>query len=49
MSVIHFGGMDIIITERITKDIQRRKHKKRRINKKYLKDTGINVFLIMTR
>ena len=40
MSVIHFGGMDIIITERITKDIQRRKHKKRRINKKWLKRYG---------
>ena len=33
-------GMEIIITELITKDIQRRKHKKRRINKKWLKRYG---------
>ena len=40
MSVTDFGGMEIIITEHITKDIQKRKHKKRRINKKYLKRYG---------
>ena len=39
MSVIDFG-MEIFITEWITKDIQRRKHKKRRINKKWLKRYG---------
>ena len=39
MSVTN-SEMDIIITERITKDIQRRKHKKRRINKKWLKRYG---------
>ena len=39
MSVTDFG-MDIIITECITKDIQRRKHKKCRINKKWLKRYG---------
>ena len=33
-------GMEIFITEWITKDIQRRKHKKRRINKKWLKRYG---------
>ena len=39
MSVTDFG-MEICITELITKDIQRRKHKKRRINKKWLKRYG---------
>ena len=39
MSVTDFG-MEICITEWITKDIQRRKHKKRRINKKWLKRYG---------
>ena len=39
MSVIDFG-MEIVITEWITKDIQRRKHKKHRINKKWLKRYG---------
>ena len=33
-------GMEIIITEYLTKDIQRRTHKKRRINKKWLKRYG---------
>lgn len=39
MSVNYFG-MEIFITELITKDIQRRTHKKRRINKKWLKRYG---------
>ena len=39
MSVTNFG-MEIFITEWITKDIQRRKHKKRRVNKKWLKRYG---------
>ena len=39
MSVTDFG-MEIFITELITKDIQKRKHKKRRINKKWLKRYG---------
>ena len=39
MSVIDFG-MEIFVTEWITKDIQRRKHKNRRINKKWLKRYG---------
>ena len=39
MSVTDFG-MEIFITEWITKDIQKRKHKKRRINKKWLKRYG---------
>lgn len=39
MSVTDFG-MEIVITEWITKDIQKRKHKKRRINKKWLKKYG---------
>ena len=39
MSVTDFG-MEIFITEWITKDIQKRKHKKRRINKKWLKKYG---------
>lgn len=33
-------GMEIVITECLTKDIQRRTHKKRRINKKWLKRYG---------
>ena len=32
--------MEIFITECLTKDIQRRTHKKRRINKKWLKRYG---------
>ena len=39
MSVTDFG-MEIIITEYITKDIQRRKRKNHRINKKWLKRYG---------
>ena len=39
MSVTDFG-MEIVITEWITKDIQKRKHKKHRINKKWLKRYG---------
>lgn len=39
MSVTDFG-MEIFTTEWITKDIQRRTHKKRRINKKWLKRYG---------
>ena len=39
MSVTDFG-MEIFITEWITKYIQKRKHKKRRINKKWLKRYG---------
>ena len=39
MSVTDFG-MEVIITECLTKDIQRRTHKKRRINKKWLKMYG---------
>ena len=37
---VNYFGMEIFITELITKDIQRRKHKKRRINKKWLKRYG---------
>lgn len=33
-------GKPIIITECITKDVQRRKHRKKRINKKWLKRYG---------
>ena len=33
-------GMEIFITECLTKDIQRRTHKKCRINKKWLKRYG---------
>ena len=39
MSITNFG-MEIIITECLTKDIQRRTHKKCRINKKWLKRYG---------
>lgn len=33
----------ILITEYITKDVQRRTHKKKRINKKWLKRYGIKI------
>ena len=39
MSLTDFG-MEIIITECLTQDIQRRTHKKRRIHKKWLKRYG---------
>lgn len=42
-------GIEIVIADCITKDIQRRKHKKRRIDKKWLKRYGLNVFPITTR
>ena len=34
------GDMEIIITDRITKTVRARKHKKRRIDKKWLKRYG---------
>ena len=36
-------GYKILITECITKDIQRRTHKKKRINKKWLKRYGMKI------
>ena len=36
-------GYKIIITEYITKDVQRRTHKKKRINKKWLKRYGMKI------
>lgn len=36
-------GYKILITEYITKDIQRRTHKKKRINKKWLKRYGMKI------
>ena len=36
-------GYKILITEYITKDVQRRIHKKKRINKKWLKRYGIKI------
>lgn len=36
-------GYKILITEYITKDIQRRIHKKKRINKKWLKRYGMKI------
>lgn len=36
-------GYKILITEYITKDVQRRTHKKKRINKKWLKRYGIKI------
>lgn len=36
-------GYEILITEYITKDVQRRTHKKKRINKKWLKRYGIKI------
>ena len=36
-------GYKILITEYITKDIQRRTHKKKRINKKWLKKYGMKI------
>ena len=36
-------GYKILITEHITKDVQRRTHKKKRINKKWLKRYGMKI------
>lgn len=36
-------GYEILITEYITKDVQRRTHKKKRINKKWLKRYGMKI------
>ncbi len=36
-------GYKILITEYIAKDVQRRTHKKKRINKKWLKRYGIKI------
>ena len=36
-------GYKILITEYITKDVQRRTHKKKRINKKWLKRYGMKI------
>lgn len=36
-------GCKILITEYITKDIQRRTHRKKRINKKWLKRYGMKI------
>ena len=36
-------GYKILITEYITKDVQRRIHKKKRINKKWLKRYGMKI------
>lgn len=36
-------GYKILITEHINKDVQRRTHKKKRINKKWLKRYGIKI------
>lgn len=36
-------GYKILITEYITKDIQRRTHRKKRINKKWLKRYGMKI------
>ena len=36
-------GCKILITEYITKDVQRRTHKKKRINKKWLKRYGMKI------
>lgn len=34
------NGMSVFITNMITKDVQARKHRKKRINKKWLKRCG---------
>lgn len=36
-------GYKILITEYITRDVQRRTHKKKRINKKWLKRYGMKI------
>lgn len=40
LSISQFFGSEIIITKHITKTVQARCHKKRRINKKWLKRYG---------
>lgn len=37
------NGMRVFITNMITKDVQARKHKKKRINKKWLKRYGLKI------
>ena len=43
IQIIEDLGYKILITEYITKDIQRRTHKKKRINKKWLKRYGMKI------
>lgn len=39
----YLNGKRIIITDMITKDVQARKHRKKRINKKWLKRYGYKI------
>ena len=43
IQTIEVIGYKKLITEQITKDVQRRTHKKKRINKKWLKRYGIKI------
>lgn len=43
IQTIEWLGYKIIITEYITKDVQRRTNKKKRINKKWLKRYGMKI------
>lgn len=43
IQTIEGSGYKILITEYITKDVQRRTHKKKRINKKWLKRYGMKI------
>lgn len=45
----HLYGMRIITTDRITKDVQARTHRKKRINKKWLKRYGMKTIRDDTR
>ena len=43
IQTIEGSGYKILITEYITKDVQRRTHKKKRINKKWFKRYGMKI------
>ena len=43
IQTIEGSGYKILITEYITKDVQRRTHKKKRINKKWFKRSGMKI------
>lgn len=43
MQTIEALGYKILITEYITKDIQKRTHRKKRVNKKWLKRYGMKI------
>lgn len=49
MRIEQLWGKNIIISDRITKDVQARRHKRKRINKKWLKMYGFKTVPDNTR